>query len=145
MDRKQQLAALLEQAAARVTMLDAKDSADIQAFEGVLGQLNTLAADAADADAALKAFHQVSQNAAQWAEQLQTASNETADAQIESLASAVTEMQRLLDEVASPKPQPPAQTAVSAAFSEDDIPLIQDFIAESREHIESAEIGRAHV
>lgn len=139
MDRKQQLAALLEQAAARVTLLDAKDSADIQAFEGVLGQLNTLAADAADADAALKAFHQVSQNAAQWAEQLQTASNETADAQIESLASAVTEMQRLLDEVASPKPQPPAQTAVSAAFSEDDIPLIQDFIAESREHIESAE------
>ena len=136
MDRKQQLAALLEQAAARVTMLDAGDTAEVQAFEDVLGRLNTLAEDAADADAALKAFHQVSQNAAQWAEKLQTTSDETADAQIKSIASAVIEMQRLLDEAVAPKPQPLSEPAANAVFSEDDIPLIQDFIAESREHLQ---------
>lgn len=138
MDTKQQLAALLEQAAARITMLDANDKAELKAFETVLGQLTTLAGQSADADDVLKAFHQVSQNAAQWAQQLVDASDPKADTQIDSITSAVMEMQRLLDEAAAPKPQ--ISAAVQApAFSEDDIPLIQDFITESREHIESAE------
>ena len=139
MDTKQQLAALLEQAAARITMLDAQDASEVKAFEDILGQLDTLAAESAGADDILKAFHQVSKDAALWAQQLLKDPNQKADAQIESITSAVMEMQRLLDEVGAPKPQQAAPAAQSSAFSEDDIPLIQDFIAESREHIESAE------
>ena len=138
MDRNQQLAALLEQAAARVTMLDAKDTAELNAFGEVLGQLNTLAAESSDADDTLKAFQQVSINAAQLIQQLVAAPDEKADPQIDAITAAVMEMQQLLSETAAPASQAAADLT-AAAFAEDDIPLIQDFITESREHIEAAE------
>lgn len=139
MDSRQELSALLEQAASKITMLDAKDADEMKAVQGVLAQLQSLAAQTAEADETLKAFSKVSQNAAEWAKDLLKKSNKKTDTQVAAITSAVMDMQRLLDEAAAPPPSPQAGTAPPTALSEDDIPLIQDFIAESREHIESAE------
>lgn len=139
MDSRQELSALLEQAASKITMLDAKDADEMKAVQGVLAQLQSLAAQTAEADETLKAFSKVSQNAAEWAKDLLKKSNKKADTRVAAITSAVIDMQRLLDEAAAPPPSPQAGTAPPTALSEDDIPLIQDFIAESREHVESAE------
>lgn len=138
MDRMQELSALLEQAAARTTLLDAKDTTELLALSQMLGRLDALAAESSDADETLKAFHQLSANVSQWVQQIITAPDEKSDAQIDSITAAVMKMQKLLNEAESAATSSSAELTTSA-FSEDDIPLIQDFITESREHIESAE------
>lgn len=137
MDKTQQLTELLEKAASRITLLDAKDTDELRDVASALSQLSQLAA-ASDADETLQAFGKVGQDAAQWAQSLLETPAADAEAQIASIAAAISQMQQLLDSAAAPKAEPMAAPA-AAAFSEDDIPLIQDFIAESREHIESAE------
>ncbi len=134
MDRTEQLTELLEKAAAQITLLDAKDTDELRDVAAVLSQLSQLAATS-DADETLKAFGKVGQDAAQWASALLQTPTADADQQIAAIASAVAQMQQLLEAAAAPQPAPVA----AAAFGADDIPLIQDFIAESREHIESAE------
>ena len=139
MDSKEKLAGLLEQAAAKVTLLDVQDTSDICGFENLLGQLNTLAQQHAQADDALQAFCRVSRDAAEWAHLLAEAQPEQAETQIDAISSAVMQMQQLLEDAASDKTEPDNSTAEATAIAEEDIPLIQDFIAESREHIEAAE------
>ena len=136
MDRTQQLTELLEKAASRITLLNAKDTDELRDVASALSQLSQLAATP-DADDALKAFGKVGQDAAQWAQSLLDAPTVEAESQIASIAAAISQMQQLLDSAAAPQAAPTAIAA--AAFSADDIPLIQDFITESREHIESAE------
>lgn len=139
MDRKQELAALLEQAAVQITLLDAREPDDLRAFAEAIDRLNALASKSSDADETLKAFQQVGVDAAQWIQEIIASPDEKAEANIDSINAAVIQMQKLLNEAASKTPEPPVQTAPNAAFSKDDIPLIQDFITESREHIETAE------
>jgi two-component system chemotaxis sensor kinase CheA len=129
----QTIETLLEQAASSLTLLDATDTSKLLAFEEVVGQLSTLSAEAAQTDDILKTFHHVSTHAAQLIQQLVAAPNEETNSTLDTITAAVMEMQQLLDQTAVPT----SQTA--AAFCQDDIPLIQDFIMESREHIESAE------
>lgn len=135
MDRTQKLTELLEKAASGITLLNAKDADELRNVASTLNQLSQLAAESG-ADETLKAFGKVGQDAAQWAQSLLDAPTADAETQIASIAAAISQMQQLLDTPAAPQTAP---AAASPAFSEDDIPLIQDFIAESREHIESAE------
>lgn len=137
MDKTEQLTELLEKAASRITLLDARDTDELRDVASALSQLSQMAA-ASDADETLKAFGKVGQDAAQWAQSLVDAPAADAEAQIASIATAISQMQQLLESAAAPQAAPAAAMS-SSAFSEDDIPLIQDFIAESREHIESAE------
>ena len=137
-EKIEHLAQLLEETAAKITLLDARDAEELETFGQVLGQLNTLAEQSAQTDERLKAFYEVSRHAADTVRQLAATSLEDCEKQIDAVNSAVMEMQRLLDEAANDKTKP-AEPAVEAVFSEDDIPLIQDFITESNEHIESAE------
>jgi two-component system chemotaxis sensor kinase CheA len=139
MDHKEQISQLLEEAAATITLLDVQDTQEVRAFEEILGQLSSAAQQAAQADEQLKVFYALSREAAECVRQLTTAGSKDVEARLDTLNASVMEMQRLLEQASYDSSGSQAAAAAEVVFSQDDIPLIQDFIAESREHIESAE------
>lgn len=141
MNTAKQLIELMDQASARVTLLETTDMAELLAFGDIVERLNALAVECSETDGLFKPFHQISADAAALVQRLTAAPEQASAAQIDLLTSAVMEMQQLLKQAvtASPVSEPAANDPTAVPFSEEDIPLIQDFIAESREHIESAE------
>ncbi|MHC5082464.1 MAG: chemotaxis protein CheA [Planctomycetota bacterium] len=147
-DRKERLITLIEQAASQVTLLtDIEDASELKDCQSVLRQINKEAKAYDEVSDEVQAqFKDVSSQAAK--EITNTLKNPDQDAEtvINTISSAVSELQALIESVDKPAEEASVQTETETvaevpAFQicEEDVPLIQDFIAESNEHIESAE------
>jgi len=138
-DNKAMLKDLIEQAASQVMLLDAEKACDMEQFrtlfeqivsaagnldqgpEPIIARLRSLGADAASAITAAL-----------------TQQNQGQSDCVDKLSSMVSDLQSLLTEIDRTAGQPPAQAA-APSLSDEDLPLIMDFINESREHLENAE------
>lgn len=142
----EKLSGLIEQAASKITLLDPADSGEVQDFTALFEEIRATVGDGAQFPENKR--DQCRALTEQGAEQLAALLKADADASAQSLdqvSAAVAQLQQLLQEMGSTPAQAPdlvaptAEPAPAVLFDEDDIPLIQDFIAESREHIETAE------
>lgn len=148
-DRKEKLLQLIEKAASDVTLLtNAEEVTELKQFQKVLKDINKEAKAYTDATEDVQVrFKNLSEAAIDKIEQ--TLKNKIDDASdvIEHLTITVSDLQGLLEnnpaeesvQSSEPVSSPEQAQTAAAEFSEEDIPLIQDFITESAEHIESAE------
>jgi HPt (histidine-containing phosphotransfer) domain-containing protein len=156
METDNKLNELVEQAACCVTMLNPTDLSDVQALQEVLRQIGAAAGslDRAPIDLRKQLETTTTQTGEVLQDLLQQDVEDTAQA-METVSQAICVLQgligRLADPVTGPVPmpsEPPAvpQTPPSAStdpgamtISEEDAPLVLDFITESNEHVETAE------
>jgi two-component system, chemotaxis family, sensor kinase CheA len=146
MQSKERLVELLNAAAASVTMLDASDLSGLTRVQETVSEIRSLAAglDGAAAEARA-AIGDSASRAMQVLGEVTAAGKDAAAGSIESVTKAIMEMQEMVDKALEPAPAPAAQTPVqeakpaSAAISEEDLPLVMDFIAEAAEHVETGE------
>jgi two-component system chemotaxis sensor kinase CheA len=146
MDRKEKLTQLVEQAALKVTLLtEPAVLEEINEFQEILNQIQTEAAGFQDISA--ETANQMKSLSAQALQDTRRClQQQDADGQglIESIGNVISNLSSLLENIDVPSsPQPATQTAAATAtpvsFSEEDIPLLHDFVVESNEHIETAE------
>lgn len=156
MQKNEELIELVEQAASRVNMLSPADFSDIDQLQAIFTQIS-------------ESIAQIKDGPAQWIEQTQNttsgisellqkmlqAETEDSDALVNSVSQAVMALQTLVEQAILPSPTAAVEAApvadtpsdsaapapVETGINEEDVPLVQDFIAESREHLESAEAG----
>lgn len=144
MDRKEKLTQLVEQAALKVTLLtEPAVLEEMKEFQELLNQIQIEAAGFQDISA--DTANQMKNLSAQALQETQRClQQQDADCQglIESIGNVISNLSSLLENIDAPSsPQPVAQSAPAApvSFSEEDIPLLHDFVVESNEHIETAE------
>ena len=159
------LGRLVEQAASKITLLDPSDSSEMQNFTELFEQIQSAVRDCStlSEEQADQCNSLVTQSSQEISELLKAGAKDS-DKTLNRISEAITELQGITEELVSQvaesvstdsslteslpeEPQPPtvkasqeqAPAEASSAFMEEDIPLIQDFIAESNEHIETAE------
>lgn len=150
---------LIEQAACSTNMLDPSDTAELGRLQAIVGEIQKNIDQTKDIPSQI--VEQAKGSTSQAADVLQKIlQNQADDANkaIESVSGCISVLQGLIDQIEQGASQQPAaeskpneadkpQAAAQqpdvhpAAFSEEDIGLISDFIMESKEHIESAEAG----
>jgi two-component system chemotaxis sensor kinase CheA len=156
MENDTRLIQLVEQAACCFTMLNPTDLSDVQQLQDVLGQIVEAVAglDPCPADLRAQLQGKTGETVQTLQRVLQQQVEDTGKA-MEAISQAICGIQRLIRQLAEPQsqaapapvPSPvpaPAQEAAPAApkamtISEEDAPLVLDFIAEAGEHIETAE------
>ena len=150
MKKQEKLTELVEQAAAKIPMLDPKDGGDLKEFSTLFKNLESALKDCTDGtEESRLRFQTLTQAGTEQIEKLLQKEIQDSEQALTDLSKSVTEMQALTESLfAEPAAQPPApkpasepaaQTEEPKAIPEEDLPLVQDFINESREHIESAE------
>jgi two-component system, chemotaxis family, sensor kinase CheA len=147
MQGKEKLVELLNTAASSVTMLGATDISGLARVQDAVSEIKSLAAAMDDAAADLRtAIGQSATRAMQVLGDMAAAGEGAAAGSIESVTKAIMEMQDMVDKAmepapvaAAPAPAVPETKPASAAISEEDLPLVMDFIAEAREHVENGE------
>jgi two-component system chemotaxis sensor kinase CheA len=147
---------LIEQAACSTNMLNASDTEELNRLQTIVDEIQKSIEGTKDISSQI--VEQAKGSTAQASDALQKIlKNQAEDANksLEAVSGCISVLQGLVDQIekgvvcetkpesktesaSSPAPQPEAQ---QAGFSEEDIGLISDFIAESKEHIESAEAG----
>ena len=144
---------LMEQAACSANMLSPTDLSELEKLQTILDEINASMAGISDGPSQL--LEQVNGTTAEASEllqkMLQEEAKDTAES-IESVSQTVSVLQGLVEQIGEPAPSSDSQAAEMASpdnvspepqqtfvIPEDDIPLVLDFIAESSEHIESAE------
>ncbi len=156
METDNKLNELVEQAACCVTMLNPTDLSDVQALQEVLRQIGAAAGslDRAPIDLRKQFETMTTQTGEVLQDLLQQDVEDTAQA-MATVSQAICVLQgligRLADPVTGPVPAPPESPAVpqtppsastdpgAMTISEEDAPLVLDFITESNEHVETAE------
>ncbi|MHC4551766.1 MAG: chemotaxis protein CheA [Planctomycetota bacterium] len=155
METNEKLQELIEQAASGVTMLSPGEMEEIAELQAVFTQIDENLAQLTDSPADLVAQSQ--EASSEISSLLKKAKRKNAK-DPESLIDAVTQevmsLQSLVDQVLKAEPEleveasapveeavEEPQAAAGTVIDPDDVPLVQDFIAESNEHIESAEAG----
>lgn len=158
MENDAKLTQLVEQAACCFTMLNPADTSDVQQLLDMLGQIGQAAGGLDQCPADLRT--QLQGKAGETVQTLQ----QVLEQQVEdtgkamgAVSQAITAIQQLIRRMMEPQAAPasapasapapapaPAQEAAPAApkamtISEEDAPLVLDFIAEAGEHIETAE------
>ncbi len=154
MAKRPTLPELIEQAASGATMLSPGDAAEVDELKKVFKKIDKSLAKLKDSPADLvQQTQDVSTGISELLGQMSNDETTDAEALIDSVTQEVMSLQQLVDQVLNPQPPqeetqavetPVEETVAEEAgmmIDEDDVPLVQDFIAESNEHIESAEAG----
>ena len=154
MRKNEKIMELIEQAASGANMLAPGDIEEVDQLQSVFKQIDKSLSKLKDAPADLiEQTKETSGGIAELLSQMLADDVKDPDGLIDSVAKEVMSLQELMDKVLNPQPQPEEPAAVEAEsaqdaaesegalIDEDDVPLVQDFIAESNEHIESAEAG----
>ena len=147
---------LVEQAACCFNLLSPGDSSDVQALEGILHQIQETVAGLCPGPEDLR--HKLEKAATKACGTLhRIVQEEVADTgkALETVSKAICTIQKLVQQITECRPKgvaepvAPASVAASAAaaaapaggltISSEDAPLVLDFIAESNEHMETAE------
>jgi len=153
MDKNLNLIELIEQAAGKIPLLDPQDSKDLQEIAQVFKQIESAIKELSGCEEAGRLQGEtLAHLGAEQIEKLLQADTENSDRILEELTQAVSRLQTLSQSLFQSAPTPtaapaPASTPTPAPADEfqpitivqEDAPLVQDFINESREHIESAE------
>ena len=156
MQNNDKLTGLIEQAASAINMLSPADMSELDGLQAIFEQIDRSVAEIKECPAqlleqargktsgAVDAIHKI----------LQQEVTDTA-ASIEVISAAVCTLQSLIEQITNagtelapkppeqkPAPNPePSAPQKTTAISEEDVPLVLDFIAEAAEHLESAEAG----
>ena len=156
MQNNDKLTGLIEQAASAINMLSPADMSELDSLQAIFEQIDRSVAEIKECPAqlleqargktsgAVDAIHKI----------LQREVTDTA-ASIEVISAAVCTLQSLIEQISNagtesapkppeqkPAPNPePSAPQKTTAISEEDVPLVLDFIAEAAEHLESAEAG----
>ena len=160
MRKNKKIMDLIEQAASSVNMLAPGEAEEVDQLQSIFQQLDKSIAKLKDVPSELmKQTQQTTSGITELLSQIVAEDVQDPDGLIDSVAQEVISLQGLIDQVFNPQPPvetkaPVAEAEESAAaseaapaqpegtvISEDDAPLVLDFIAESNEHIESAEAG----
>lgn len=139
MEKWTHLNALIEKLAGKITVIDASDKTELETMIALINQLSEVVAVHVQTDTALAAFYKTCQDAAQKASALMQSNSADIQKHIDQISANVAELQTLLQQAQSATSQAVPSASSAAAFNSEDLPLIQDFITESREHIENAE------
>ncbi len=149
------LTELIEQAASAVNNASAEDLKEIEGLQEIIKKINQTLAEINDGSDKLleEARATTSDSIEALQEILLNEVNDTARS-IDTVSKAVSTLQNLVNQINSAEKEPDSEcteveskntdeTASQDSFvvSDEDVPLILDFIAESGEHIESAEAG----
>lgn len=147
-DAKTELNELIEQAASKVVMLDATDQpAELEEFQTLLNDIkSTIEKTSKGCPEILDQLKTLSSSAAKTIEEVITQQTQDAAGCLEQINTVIGELQNLIGQIDNATVAPAAAAdattvAISMTFSEDDLPLIIDFINESKEHLETAEAG----
>jgi len=138
-DNKAMLKNLIEQAASQVMLLDAEKACDMEQFRTLFEQIVSAASNLDHGPESVVArFQSLGANAASIINAALSQQNQGQTDCVDTLSHMVSDLQTLLTEIDRTAGQPPAQAA-APSLNEEDLPLIMDFINESREHLENAE------
>jgi len=155
MQNSDELTSLIEQASLAVNMLNPTDVSDVESLQAILDQINQTVAKISDVPVELleQAKGAGSQATEALAKILRQEVEDSARS-IEVVSQVVCSLQSLIDQITQTgagADSEPAETSLSptvepgseeaTVIPEEDMPLISDFVAEGREHIESAEAG----
>ncbi|MBN2513238.1 MAG: chemotaxis protein CheA [Sedimentisphaerales bacterium] len=139
-NNKAMLKDLIEQAASQVMLLDAEQTCDMEQFNALFQQIVSAAGNLDQGPEPIIArFQSLGQDAAQAISAALTQQNQGQSDCVEKLSSMVSDLQTLLAEIDCTSGQTFPQAAAAPSLTEEDLPLIMDFINESREHLENAE------
>lgn len=149
MEKTVKITELIEQAAGKIPLLDPQDTRDIEEIAGVFKQIEEAvkALSGCEESSRLQA-QSLAHLGAEQIEKLLRQELQSSEQVLQELTKAVSQLQSLTHSLTSAPSS--ASAAPSAAPSEpsdfpptviapDDAPLVQDFLNESREHLESAE------
>jgi len=153
MQNNGKLIELIEQAVCSTNMLSATELSELDKLQTILDQISENIAEISDGPAQLlEQAKGTTSNAAEMLEKILNNQIENTDKSIESVQQAVSNLQSLIDQIAQEAPAASSQSSQkdlptnyesdaqeNVVISEEDIPLILDFISESGEHLESAE------
>ncbi len=139
-DNKAMLKNLIEQAASQVMLLDAEKTCDMEQFRILFEQIVSAASNLDQGPEPIIArFQSLGADAASTISAALTQQNQGQSDCVDKLSSMVSDLQNLLAEMDRTAGQALPETAAALSLSEEDLPLIMDFINESREHLENAE------
>ena len=154
MQNRDKLIELVEQAASAVTMLSPADYSEVDQLQTIFTQISEQIA--VENDGPLELLRQTQDTVSGLSELVEKMLLVQADDSgqcIDAISKSVMELQEQIKQVTDPKPEidrvceeaVPETNDASASdelrIPEEDVPLVLDFIAESCEHIESAEAG----
>ncbi len=154
MQDNNKLIELIEQMACSVTMLSPKDLSELDGLQTILNEINQNIATINDGPVQL--LEQARGTGSELTELLQKILQKEVkytNKSIQSVTQVVSTLQSLIEQITESQPedgsipseedssQSDETTPQEISISEEDVPLILDFITESSEHIESAEAG----
>ena len=142
---------LIEKAVSDINSLDPTDMSQVSGLETILDQISANIAEISDGpENLLKQAKRATAKAAGMLEKILQQEVDDTNNSIKTISNAATALQNLIDlmtESASASETDAADSTAPAVeeqgfiVPEDDVPLILDFITESKEHIESSEAG----
>jgi two-component system chemotaxis sensor kinase CheA len=127
----EKLEQLVNEAALAVNTLDAGDKKDLQNLRKILGEIDSSSGTNEQKSRTADAIGII-----------ESILKETGDASseiLDKLSQSISSIQQLLNQTDNAVPAAAAKQTSPSAFSEDDLPLVYDFITESGEHIQNAE------
>ena len=155
MQDNNKLIKLIEQAVCSTNMLSTTDLSELDKLQTILDQISENIAEISDGPAQL--LEQAKGTTSDAAEMLGKILNKqvkNTDKSIKSVQQAVSNLQSLIDQIAQEAPAASSQSSQKdlptnyetdaqedVVISEEDIPLILDFISESGEHLGSSEVA----
>ncbi|HOK66585.1 MAG TPA: chemotaxis protein CheA [Anaerohalosphaeraceae bacterium] len=150
MEKTGKITELIEQAAGKIPLLDPQDTRDIEEIAGVFKQIEEAVKTLSGCEESSRLQAQsLAHLGAEQIEKLLRQELQSSEQVLQELTKAVSQLQTLTQSLSSasgaaPAPTPPAAPAETSDFpptviAPDDAPLVQDFLNESREHLESAE------
>ncbi len=154
MRKNKKIMELIEQAASGANMLAPGETEEVDQLQSVFKQIDKSIDKLKDVpEDLIEQTRGTTGNISELLSQMLADDVKDPDGLIDSVAQEVMSLQELMDKVLNPQSEPEETATVEAdapqdvaepegmLIDEDDIPLVQDFIAESNEHIESAEAG----
>ena len=153
MSKNETLTQLVEQAACSINMLSPNDMSDAQGLQGILDQIGTLLAELnPNSDSLRSQLEGATSEATTALSRVLAHEVEDSSAALDVVSKAICSLQgtlRQLEEPAAAEGQaaePKTEAATppepeATVISEEDAPLVLDFIAEANEHIETVESG----
>lgn len=158
MEKTEKITELIEQAAGKLPLLDPQDKRDMEEIAGVFKQIEETVKTLSGCEESSRVqAESLAHLGAEQIEKLLRQDVQSTEQALQELSSAVTQLQSLTGSLfpqapadpPTPPPAPAAQTPAQSAeetadfppavIAPDDAPLVQDFLNESREHLESAE------
>lgn len=154
MRNNEKIMELMEQAASGANMLTPGDVSEVDQLQAVFEQIDKRIGKLKDSPAELiQQTKETTSGISELLQQMLAEEVKSPDTLIDSVAQEVMSLQQLIDQVLNPETAQAAPAPVEEDLTQtsdtpdgilidkDDVPLILDFMAESKEHLESAEAG----